>query len=69
MLGTIDGFIRPKELCRLLGISRTKLYACIHDGKVPKPLKQGSRISLWPASVVTELVNSIKAGELCLGKN
>ena len=68
MLGTIDGFIRPKEMCKLLGISKTKLYDCISKGKVPKPVKHGSRIALWHASVVTQLIDSVKSGELCLGK-
>ncbi len=64
----LDNFVRPKELCKLLGISRSKLYACIREGKVPKPIKQGSRISLWSSSVVAEIINRIKQGELCLGK-
>lgn len=61
-------FVRPKDFCKCLGISRSKLYACIRDGSIPKPIKNGSRISLWSNEVVEETINKIKAGELCLGK-
>ena len=64
-----DSFLRPNDFCKKLGISRSLLYSCIREGKIPKPIKQGQRVSLWPMSVVNDIVDKIKGGELCLGKS
>ncbi len=48
----VDRFLRPREVCRLLGIGKTKLYALVRAGTFPKPVSLGWRTSVWLASEV-----------------
>lgn len=46
-----EGFVRPKQVAHVLGISRGTLYNRIRDGILPAPQKDG-RITLWPVDVI-----------------
>jgi prophage regulatory protein len=40
-------YIRLKEVVKLTGISRSTIYNYVKIHNFPKPLKIGSRISVW----------------------
>lgn len=40
-------FIRKKELCSILGVSRATLERYVAEGLLPKPRKLGKRIVGW----------------------
>lgn len=42
-----SGYIRLPEVLKLLGISRSTLYAGIKSGKYPPPVRIGKRVSAW----------------------
>jgi predicted DNA-binding transcriptional regulator AlpA len=50
----MEGFVRPRQVAHAFGVSRGTLYNYIKAGKIPKPEKDGSRISRWPVSVIRE---------------
>lgn len=50
----MEGFARPAQVAHAFGVSRATLYNYIKDGKIPKPEKDGERISRWPVSVIRE---------------
>lgn len=47
----LEGFVRPRQVAHVLGISRGTLYNRIRDGALPPPQKDG-RITLWPVDVI-----------------
>lgn len=55
------GYLRPKQVASIIGVSRATLYNWIKSGKLPKPRKLGVRMVAWPVEVIREKVHS---GEL-----
>lgn len=55
------GYLRPKQVALIIGVSRATLYNWIKSGKFPPPRKLGVRMVAWPVEVIREKVNS---GEL-----
>ena len=39
--------IRCKELAAMLGVSKATVWRMVRDGRLPKPLKLGERITAW----------------------
>ena len=50
----LEGFARPAQVAHAFGVSRATLYNYIRAGKIPKPEKDGARISRWPVAVIRE---------------
>ena len=42
-----EGFVRLPQVTYVLGISRSTLWDGIREGKFPKPIKLGSRTTVW----------------------
>ena len=42
-----DRMIRLPEICRLTGISKSTIYRLIGQGRFPKSVSGGDRLSLW----------------------
>lgn len=40
-------FLRPSDICKLLGISQPTLYRWIRIGHFPKPVKYGPLLTGW----------------------
>ena len=55
-----EGFLRPKHVAQLFGISVSELYNRIEDGRIPKPLKDG-KMSMWPVSEIREILRNKKS--------
>jgi len=54
-----DRFLRAKEVCARLGISKSTLYKYIAEGRLPAPRKLGSRTSVWPSSQIDAVMQDI----------
>jgi len=50
--------LRPKDVVRLLRISRPTLYRLVRDGKFPVPMHIGSSITCWKISSVLQWIES-----------
>ena len=60
-----DGFIRREHFRALLGNpSVATFYVWIASGIIPKPVKCGPRMVLWPAAQVKETLEKIRNGGL-----
>ena len=55
------GYVRPKQVSYIMGVSRATLYNRNKAGKLPKPERLGVRIVAWPVEVIRGKINS---GEL-----
>lgn len=64
--GSTNKLIRPKEFFTRLGISKSKFYMCVAEGKIPKPVKLSERVSVWPDTTVTAILDKVASGELKL---
>ncbi|WP_374047691.1 helix-turn-helix transcriptional regulator, partial [uncultured Bilophila sp.] len=42
------GYVRPKQVSYIMGVSRATLYNWIKAGKLPKPERLGARMVAWP---------------------
>tara|TARA_R110001583_G_scaffold119228_1_gene270592 strand:+ start:5171 stop:5470 length:300 start_codon:yes stop_codon:yes gene_type:complete len=51
--------IRIKEVCLLVGISRSTLYKMIEEGSFPKPLDLGSRFKAWQKKTVLNWITTL----------
>lgn len=64
----IDGMVRAKEAVRFLGMGLSTFHRHVQKGRIRKPVKFGSKISLWDAEYIRELAkngfsDSAKNGE------
>lgn len=55
-----DPLIRDVDAARLLGCSKATFWRRVADGTFPPPLKLG-RVSRWPRSEVTAVIDAAKA--------
>lgn len=54
--------LRPEEVCRLLGLSRSLVYRMMADHEIPGVVRIGGSIRV-SASILKEWVASLAAGE------
>ncbi|MEL7593893.1 MAG: helix-turn-helix transcriptional regulator [Aeromonas veronii] len=47
-----EGYVRAKILAPMLGIAEVTLWRWAADGKIPKPIKLGARVTAWRAEDV-----------------
>lgn len=60
-----DGFIRREHFRMLLGNpSIATFYEWINQGILPKPVKCGPRMIMWPTTQVKETLEKIRNGGL-----
>jgi prophage regulatory protein len=55
--------IRIKEVCLLVGISRSTLYKMIREGSFPNPLDLGSRFKAWQKQTVINWIATLNSHE------
>lgn len=48
----MDRFMRIKEVCTQLGLSRSTLYRLVNDGAFPRPIAISKKSKAWPESAV-----------------
>ena len=57
-------YIRPRDAARRLGVSTSTLWAWIAAGKLPRPQKIGTRVSVWRlADIDAAFVALLSGGE------
>lgn len=66
----VENQLRMSSLVKILGVSRSTLYAMIKAGDFPAPTKLSPRTSVWPEGVVREFVRAKAArGSECGDEN
>lgn len=51
-----EGFVRLPVVLAVLGIGKTSFLARIREGKYPKPVKLGPRISAWRVEDIRAII-------------
>jgi prophage regulatory protein len=57
----VTGFLRMKQVLELLPVARSTLYSWIKQGKFPKPVKLGPKISAWRMTDIMDHMRTIQA--------
>ncbi len=60
---TLPHYVRKKEICRALKISRATLERQIADGEFPPPVRLGKRIVAWKMNDIEEYCNNLQRME------
>lgn len=55
---TPDTFLRHRDVCRLTGLGRTKIYEMIGAGEFPRPYKLTERVVGWRESEIVRWQNT-----------
>ena len=58
-----DSFIRISQVINLVGLKRSWIYQKIKEGKFPRPIKIGSRASVWTRSSVSAWIQKMSEAE------
>jgi predicted DNA-binding transcriptional regulator AlpA len=53
------GFLRLPQVLELFPVSKSTWWAGCKDGRFPKPVKLGPRITAWRASDIFALIESL----------
>lgn len=56
-----DRILRPREVCRVVALSRTTLWRRVRDGQFPKPIRLGPNAVGWRRSAIDEWLDSLEA--------
>lgn len=57
----LDRILRARQVCEVIGLSRTTLWRRVRDGQFPKPIRLGPNAVGWRASVVFEWLDDREA--------
>lgn len=55
--------LRLNSMKEATGLSRATIYSRIQAGLLPKPVKHGERISVWPSDEVEKVAKATIAGK------
>lgn len=53
------GFVRLPQILAVIPISRSQWLKGVKDGKYPKPIKLGPRITAWLVNDIRDLINQM----------
>jgi prophage regulatory protein len=56
-----ERMLRLKELTKVVGLSRSTIYALIANNKFPKPIHLTTRSSMWRLSVINSWIDEREA--------
>lgn len=58
---SFEGFMRLKQVLRVIPVSRSTWYMGVKEGKYPKPIKLGPRSVAWRACDIVALVKELSS--------
>ncbi|AOF13185.1 hypothetical protein BED35_21905 [Yersinia enterocolitica] len=56
----ISGYIRPKRLAKLLGVSEATIWRKAKNGTLPRPIKLSERVTAFDAVEINAWIESKK---------
>ncbi|MBN2971180.1 AlpA family transcriptional regulator [Roseomonas aeriglobus] len=55
---SIDRILRRKEVEKVVGLSRSAIYAAMDKGRFPRPIQLGPRAVGWRESAITDWMDN-----------
>ncbi len=59
-----EGFVRLPVIMQALGIKKSFFWEQVKEGRFPKPIKIGPRVSVWRVEDIRQLINDISDHKL-----
>ena len=59
-----EGFVRLPVILQALGIKKSFFWEQVKEGRFPKPIKIGPRVSVWRVEDIRQLINDISDHKL-----
>ncbi|MCD8350430.1 MAG: AlpA family phage regulatory protein [Planctomycetaceae bacterium] len=59
-----EGFVRLPVILQALGIKKSFFWEQVKEGRFPKPIKIGPRISVWRVEDIRRLIDDISNQKL-----
>ena len=56
-----EGFVRLPVVLEILGVKKSYFWEQVKEGRFPKPIKLGQRISLWRVEDIRRLIIEISS--------
>lgn len=56
-----EGFVRLKQILKVLPISHTQLWRMVKDGRFPAPIKLSPQVTVWEANAVRKYIDNCLA--------
>ena len=50
--GKPEVLLRLRDVCQIVGLSRSTIYKRLADGRFPKPVRLGERAVRWPSNEI-----------------
>ena len=57
----VSGFVTAAQVCKFYNFSRSKLYADVKNGKLPKPYKFGHRTARFKAEEIRAITVKMRS--------
>ena len=54
---TVKSYIRTKDIAGMLSISKSTWWLWVKQGKVPKGIKLGNRVTVWDKNEILKLLS------------
>ena len=54
-----EEYLTIREVCRIARVSRPSIYKMIQNGKMPRPLKLGTKTIRWPVAEIREWLDKL----------
>jgi excisionase family DNA binding protein len=54
----VQGFLRVKQIIKLLGIGKSTFYTWVKEGRISKGIKLGERIRVWKAEEIYTFIDN-----------
>lgn len=58
----VNGLLRLPQVLALIPISRSGWWKGVADGRYPKPVKIGPRVTAWKAEDIRKCIEALSAG-------
>ncbi len=59
-----EGFVRLPVILQALGIKKSFFWEQVKEGRFPKPIKLGPRVSVWRVEDIRRLIDDISNHKL-----
>ena len=59
MVSNAPRLLKSREVCEMLGISKSTLHRMVRRGLFPRPLKPSPGTSRWPRQVVDDYIEDL----------
>ena len=62
-MSELSGFLREKQVLKLIPIAPSTWWQGVKDGRYPKPVKLSPKVTVWRTDDIRALIDGLGAGQ------